>query len=110
MTTWIKPTDNNRSKFGPTNWNWSGLTKKSVTLPRILQQARCKTIHVGKIHFSPFNSEGANPLNLGFDVNVAGSAIGRPGSYLGTEGYGKFAGDSVRAVPGLDKYHGKNKN
>lgn len=108
VTTWIKPTDNNRSKFGPTNWNWSGLTKKSVTLPRILQQAGYKTIHVGKAHFGPFNSEGANPLNLGFDVNVAGSAIGRPGSYLGTEGYGKFAGDSVRAVPGLDKYHGKN--
>ena len=108
VTTWIKPMENNRSKFGPANWNWTGLTKKSVTLPRILQQAGYKTIHVGKAHFGPFNSEGEDPFNLGFDVNIAGSSIGRPGSYLGTEGYGQTAGDKVRAVPGLDKYHGKD--
>jgi len=108
VTTWIKPMENNRSEYGPSNWNWTGLTKKSVTLPRVLQQAGYKTIHVGKAHFGPFNSEGEDPLNLGFDVNIAGSSIGRPGSYLGTEGYGHIAGDKVRAVPGLDKYHGKD--
>ncbi len=108
VTNWIKSEDNNRTKFGPTNWNWKGLTKESVVLPRILQQAGYKTIHVGKAHFGPFNSGGEDPLNLGFDVNIAGSSIGQPGSYLGTEGFGHIGGNNTRAVPGLKKYHGKN--
>ena len=108
VTNWIKSEANNRTEFGPTNWNWKGLTKESVTLPRILKQAGYKTIHVGKAHFGPFNSEGEDPLNLGFDVNIAGSSIGQPGSYLGTEGFGHTGGNKKRAVPGLEKYHGKD--
>lgn len=108
VTNWVRSENNNKTKFGPTNWNWKGLTKSSITLPRILQQAGYKTIHVGKAHFGPFNSEGENPLNLGFDINIAGSSIGQPGSYLGTEGYGHTAGNKARAVPSLDKYHGKD--
>lgn len=108
VTNWIKSEENNRSEFGPSNWNWKGLTKKSVTLPRLLQQKGYRTIHVGKAHFGPFNSEGEDPLNLGFDVNVAGSSIGQPGSYLGTEGFGHTGGNKKRAVPGLEKYHGKD--
>lgn len=108
VTNWIKSEENNRTEFGPSNWNWKGLTKESVTLPRILQQAGYKTIHVGKAHFGPFNSDGENPLNLGFDINIAGSSIGQPGSYLGTEGYGHTGGNKQRAVPGLEKYHGKD--
>ena len=108
VTNWIRSESNNRTKFGPTNWNWKGLTKQSVTLPRILKQAGYKTIHVGKAHFGPFDSEGEDPLNLGFDVNIAGSSIGQPGSYLGTEGFGHIGGNKTRAVPGLEKYHGKD--
>jgi arylsulfatase A-like enzyme len=108
VTNWIKSEENNRTEFGPSNWNWKGLTKESVTLPRILQQAGYKTIHVGKAHFGPFNSEGEDPLNLGFDVNIGGSSIGQPGSYLGTEGFGHIGGNKKRAVPDLEKYHGKN--
>ncbi len=108
VTNWIKSEENNRTEFGPSNWNWKGLTKESVTLPKILQQAGYKTIHVGKAHFGPFNSEGEDPLNLGFDVNIAGSSIGQPGSYLGTEGFGHTGGNKKRAVPGLGKYHGKD--
>lgn len=108
VTNWIKSEENNRSEFGPANWNWKGLTKESVVLPRILQQAGYKTIHVGKAHFGPFNSEGEDPLNLGFDINIAGSSIGQPGSYLGTEDFGHTGGNKRRAVPGLDKYHGKD--
>lgn len=107
-TTWIHPQKNNRGAQGPTDWNWKGLHKKSVTLPRLLQQNGYATVHVGKAHFGPFKSEGADPLNLGFDINIGGSAIGRPGSYLGTEGFGHIAGDKIRAVPGLEKYHGKD--
>ena len=108
VTNWIKPDENNRSEFGPANWNWKGLTKESITLPRILQQAGYKTIHVGKAHFGPYQSEGEDPLNLGFDVNIAGSSIGQPGSYLGTEGFGHTGGNKTKAVPSLDKYHGKD--
>jgi arylsulfatase A-like enzyme len=105
-TNWIYPQSNNKTTFGPTNWNWKGLTKESVTLPRVLQKAGYKTIHVGKAHFGPTDSEGEDPLNIGFDVNIGGCAIGRPGSYLGSEGYGHIAGDKRKAVPGLEKYHG----
>lgn len=107
VSNWIRSESNNRTAFGPVDWNWEGLTKESVTLPRILQEAGYKTIHVGKAHFGPFNSEGEDPLKLGFDVNIAGSSIGEPGSYLGTEGYGHIGGNKNRAVPGLEKYHGK---
>ena len=108
VTNWIHPESNNRTQFGPTNWNWKGLTKSSVTLPKLLQQNGYKTIHVGKAHFGPMNSEAEDPLNIGFDINIGGSSIGQPGSYLGTEGFGLTGGDKPRAVPGLEKYHGKD--
>ena len=108
VTNWIRSESNNRGEFGPSAWNWSGLTRASVTLPRILQHQGYKTIHVGKAHFGPFNSEGEDPLNLGFDVNIAGSSIGQPGSYLGTEGFGHIDGNKSRAVPGLDRFHGQD--
>jgi arylsulfatase A-like enzyme len=91
----------------PPEWNWAGLRKSDVTLPRLLKQVGYTTIHVGKGHFAPFDHEGAEPLNLGFDVNVAGSAIGAPGSYYGRAAYGKGSKNPhARPVPGLDKYHG----
>ena len=108
VTNWIHPESNNRTEFGPTNWNWKGLTKASVTLPKLLQHNGYKTIHVGKAHFGPINSEAENPLNIGFDINIGGSSIGQPGSYLGTEGFGHTGGDKPRAVPGLEKYHGQD--
>ncbi len=90
----------------PPEWNWVGLGKKDVTLPRLLKQAGYATLHVGKAHFAPFDSEGRDPLNLGFDVNVAGDAIGAPGSYYGQDGYGIGSENPhARPVPGLDKYH-----
>ena len=107
-TNWINSENNNRTEYGPKDWNWKGLTKNSVTLPRLFQEAGYKTIHVGKAHFGPINSEGENPINLGFDVNIAGSSIGEPGSYYGEDGYGHINGRKSRAVPGLDKYHGTN--
>ncbi|WP_242120564.1 sulfatase-like hydrolase/transferase [Aestuariivivens sediminicola] len=108
VTNWIRSENNNRGDYGPTRWNWNGLTRASVTLPGLLQQAGYKTIHVGKAHFGPFNSEGEDPRNLGFDVNIAGSSIGQPGSYLGTESFGHTGGNKNRAVPGLEKYHGQD--
>lgn len=104
-TNWIKPTSNNRDQFGPHAWNWKGLTKDELTLPRLLRSQGYKTIHVGKAHFGCTGSEGENPEHLGFDVNVAGSSIGHPGSYYGEYGYGHIKGGRANAVPGLEKYH-----
>ena len=106
VTNWIRSEENNRDDYGPYDWNWEGLRGERTLLPRLLQEAGYRTIHVGKGHFGPFGSEGENPLNLGFDVNIAGSSIGEPGSYLGENGYGLLRGTRSRAVPGLDKYHG----
>lgn len=107
-TNWIKSESNNRTEFGPSDWNWEGLSKESVTLPRLLKENGYRTIHVGKAHFAPFGYEGEDPRNLGFDVNVAGSSIGQPGSYYGIEGFGNIGGNKSRAVPGLEKYWGKD--
>ncbi|MFV1964706.1 MAG: sulfatase [Pirellulaceae bacterium] len=106
-TNWINPDRDNRGPFGPPQWNWRGLKKGDVTLPRLLQGAGYRTIHVGKGHFGPRAFEGAEPKNLGFGINVAGCSIGAPASYYGTKNYGhgqkRRAGN---AVPHLEKYHG----
>lgn len=107
-TNWINAESNNRTAYGPFEWNWKGIDKEDMTLPRVLQQAGYKTIHVGKAHFGSIGSEGENPLNIGFDVNIAGSSIGHPGSYHGQSGYGRLKGDKSRAVPDLEQYHGKD--
>jgi len=102
-TNWIDPASNNRDAQGPPDWNWRGLTTRAITTPGLLRAAGYRTIHVGKAHFGPNDSEGADPLNLGFDVNVGGRAIGHPGSYYGRDAYGK---GSTHAVPNLERYHG----
>lgn len=105
-TNWINAESNNRTPYGPPEWNWKGLTRNDLIYPEVLRQIGYKTIHVGKAHFGCQNSEGADPRNLGFDVNIAGSAIGHPGSYHGENGYGWIRGQKARAVPDLKKYHG----
>lgn len=108
VTNWIHPESNNRTEYGPSEWHWQGLTKTSVTLPKLFKQKGYKTIHVGKAHFGPLGSDSEDPLHIGFDINIGGSSIGQPGSYLGTEAFGYTGGDRPRAVPGLEKYHGKD--
>ncbi|MEM0895295.1 MAG: sulfatase-like hydrolase/transferase [Verrucomicrobiota bacterium] len=103
-TNWINPRENNAGPQGPPEWNWKGLESGDVTLPGVLRKAGYKTIHVGKGHFGPNETEGENPANLGFDVNIGGSSFGAPGSYYGEEGYGAKRGR--HAVPHLDHYHG----
>ena len=107
-TNWINSESNNKTPYGPTNWNWDGIKANDVTLPCVLRDAGYRTIHVGKAHFGHQDSEGENPANIGFDVNIAGSSIGHPGSYYGEHGYGHIKGQKHRAVPGLEQYHGTN--
>lgn len=105
-TNWINPRSNNRGPSGPPDWNWEGLKKGDVTLPGILQKAGYRTIHVGKGHFGPNDTEGSEPLNLGFAVNVGGASFGAPGSYYGEQNYGLGTRRAHHAVPHLKKYHG----
>lgn len=105
-TNWINSESNNRDTYGPYEWNWTGLKRTDMIYPLVLSKAGYKTIHIGKAHFGCFGSEGEDPIKLGFDVNVGGSSIGEPGSYLGENGYGHIAGNRKRAVPDLEKYHG----
>lgn len=107
-TNWINPDTNNAGPHGPPDWNWRGLKKGDVTLARLMQSAGYRTIHVGKGHFGSRESEGANPLNLGFDINVAGASIGSPGSYHGRENFGLGGKHARHAVPDLEKYHGQD--
>ena len=105
-TNWILSEKKNSAQYDPADWNWDGLSSCDMTLPRVLREAGYRTIHVGKAHYGHNESEGADPLKVGYDVNIAGSSIGEPGSYLGENGYGLYRGTRERAVPGLDKYHG----
>ena len=103
-TQFIAPAGNNRGTYGPEGWRWIGLKEGELTLPHLFSEAGYTSIHVGKAHYGPVDSFASEPLNLGFDVNVAGHAWGAPGSYFGESNYG--APKSPKAVPGLEKYHG----
>ena len=115
-TNWINPDQNNAGPNGPPQWTWEGLKKGDVTLPSLLKAKGYRTLHVGKAHFGPRAFEGADPSNLGYEVNIAGASIGAPGSYYGLKNFdraknpkGKAKGKVVdHAVPGLQKYHGQD--
>ena len=110
--------DPKHKEISPPQWNMNGmtlgedipLTVQAHTLPQLLKEAGYRTIHAGKAHFGAVGTPGENPLNLGFDVNIAGHAAGGPGSYLGKYNFSAAwrDGDRIWDVPGLEKYHGKD--
>lgn len=123
VTNWTSFTENHPSdsKYPGLilpDWNYNGLSPKpgipntiyATTLAGILKKNGYYTIHTGKAHFASFPTAGSNPKTLGYDVNIAGSAIGSPKSYLGTENFGNTLKGTYTsgAVPGLEQYHGEN--
>lgn len=100
------------------NWNVNGIQAVEgierstyiTPLPELLRQNGYFTIHCGKAHFGAVDTPGADPTNLGFDVNIAGHAAGGPGSYLGKYNFSADwrNGDRVWDIPGLEKYHGED--
>jgi arylsulfatase A-like enzyme len=102
------------------DWNVNGMQptdsiERSVfvtALPQLLKNSGYFTIHCGKAHFGAIGTPGENPINLGFDINIAGHAAGGPGSYHGEKNYSATwrNGSSVWDVPGLEKYHGTSTN
>ena len=101
-------------------WNLNGMsatpgvprTVHARPLPALLQKAGYRTIHCGKAHFGAKGTPGEDPLNLGFDVNIAGHAPGGPGSYHGKNNFSAAwrNADRIWDVPGLEKYHGQDIN
>ncbi len=105
----------------PANWNLNGLSPEagidrsfyfSHCLPKVLKQAGYQSIHAGKAHFGAKDTPGEDPINIGFDVNIAGHAAGGPGSYHGDKNFSAVwrKGSDIWDVPGLEKYHGQKIN
>ncbi len=96
----------------PSHWRREGLQPPATTLPQLLCDERgYRTIHVGKAHWGAFGTPGADPRNLGFDVNIAGHSAGAPGHYHGEQNYGNQAPHEYTppwGVPGLSSYHGSS--
>ena len=95
----------------PPEWRKEGLQPEDVLLSKLLQEAGYFTIHAGKAHWGGIPTPGANPANLGFDVNIAGHAAGGPGGYNGLENFGnkKKGGHTLPwGIPGLEQYHGQD--
>jgi arylsulfatase A-like enzyme len=122
VTNWTlrknKSPDNQHKILEIPDWNMNGLspvpgiekTVYSKTLPMFLRDAGYTTIHVGKAHWGTQGTAGQDPLNLGFDVNIAGHAPGGPGSYYGKYNFSAEwrKEDRIWDVPGLGKYHGQD--
>lgn len=113
--------DGKDDKLDFPGWNMNGLQAVDsiehavfvTTLPQILHDHGFFTIHCGKAHFGAMDTPAADPLNLGFDINIAGHATGGPGSYLGEKNFGNAGkGEYTKpwGVPGLEKYHGDSIN
>lgn len=125
VTNWTLQPDGSQEPKHPTLdiplWNAGGVSQDPATpraviatpLPRILLENGYFTIHCGKAHFGAIGTPGADPLNLGFQINIAGHAAGAPQSYQGLKNYGNDENNAtvnVWAVPGLSKYHGQDVN
>ncbi|MCX6217877.1 sulfatase [Spirosoma sp.] len=123
VTNWTSPNKNTSTDYpdtllNPVDWTINGLspvagverTVQATPLPVLLRQQNYYTIHAGKAHFGPLGTPGSNPENLGFMVNIAGSEIGHPASYLGQENYDHPVNGKPNrnAVPGLDAWHGQD--
>lgn len=112
VTNWTKDrdtmTDDPMAGVALPDWNYNGIqpvdsinnSAYCTALPQILRDNGYRTIHVGKAHFGAGTTPSADPLTMGFDVNIGGTSAGGPaqGGYLGQNRYGHNA-DGTPAGP-----------
>ncbi|MBO1362149.1 hypothetical protein J2D73_20440, partial [Acetobacter sacchari] len=75
-------TDNKNEVLEFPEWNVNGFCQQpgmerstyATSLAQVLKNSGYHTIHCGKAHFAARTTPGENPLNLGFDINIAGFA------------------------------------
>ncbi|MDO5571519.1 MAG: sulfatase [Bacteroidales bacterium] len=114
-----KSTDGANKYFDFGKWNYNGVQPVdginqsfySKPFPAILQENGYYTMIFGKAHFGALDTPAADPLTMGFDLNIGGHAAGAMGSYLGEENYGNRDNSEhskVWGVPDLEEYHGSN--
>ena len=113
----LQPMELNHPTLAFPDWNYNGIGLEAATpnaayakpLPQLLSEKGYFTLHAGKAHFGAIGYPSSSPINIGFEVNIAGHAAGAPESYLGRENFGNGKkGKEVWAVPGLEKYHGED--
>ena len=109
------PTDLNSEIVNLPQWNYNGIspvdgtdnTFTGTSFVKILHDHEYFTIHCGKAHFGAKDTPGEDPLNWGFDVNIAGHAAGGLATYFSEKNYGHDADGkpyALNAIPGLEKY------
>ena len=96
-------------------WNWNGISPdvngdvtsnniyEATTFPQILQKNGYRTIHLGKAHWGAISTKAAEPLNLGFNVNIGGAAPGGPDNYALTNASQEYTGFQI-PFPRLNEY------
>ena len=109
-------TDRETAGFVRPRWHVNGLScdpstpraTVAPTLPGRLRDVGYHTILAGKAHLGAVDTPGADPRNLGFDVNIAGHAAGAPSSYHASKNFLRSERDTIWQVPGLEQYHGQD--
>lgn len=116
VTNWTlelnQKTDRESSVIELPEWNFNGIQPATengkinnptaiTSLPQILKDNGYRTIHSGKANFGAGTIPGADPFNMGFEVNIAGGANGAPGSYLGTKNFGEGTRFAVHGLENI---------
>lgn len=117
VTNWTlyknKDTSEDYKNLTSPTWNMNGMSLEpcenaycAPSLPNELRNNGYRTIIVGKSHLGAVDTPGAEPRNLGFDVNVGGHAAGGPGSYLPEHEFSARwrGGDGVWDIPHLGEH------
>lgn len=103
-------TDMNNDKLSFESWNVNGFSPEQgidgayhgTSFVQLLKDSGYLTLFVGKAHFGALTTPAEDPLNVGFEYNIAGHAAGGPASYLSETHYGES--NKLFAVPGLEAY------
>lgn len=112
-------TDERNDVLAMPQWNVNGIQPvegiersfPATSLVQILKDNGYHTIHCGKAHFGAIGTPAADPLTMGFEVNIAGHAGGGPADYYGKHRFGhddKGKPVGKFAIPGLEEYWDKD--